>query len=80
MMNTQKLQRFAIASAFAAGLLTVGVAASAQTTATPVDPSTVNASTVEMSTLDTKAQKQAQLDLLNAQERWSEFRFLGTSL
>jgi hypothetical protein len=80
MMNTQKLQRLVIATAFASGLLSVGVAASAQTTAAPVNPTTVSVPTIAMSTADPKAKTQALLNAINADERRSEFRFLGTSL
>jgi len=78
-MNTksQKIQRFLIAAALASGLVSAGVAASAQTTAAPA---ATNATNVSMSTVDSKAKRQAELEQLNADLRRVEFLHLGTSL
>jgi len=78
-MNTksQKIQRFLIAAALASGLVSAGVAASAQTTAAPAATS---ATDVSMSTVDSKAKRQAELEQLNADLRRVEFLHLGTSL
>jgi hypothetical protein len=78
--NSQKVQRFIIAACLASGLVSVGVAASAQTTATPAAMATANATTVSTASVNSKAQRQAQLDELNADERRVDFLHLGTSL
>lgn len=82
MNTTSTFGRILAGTALASGLLTVGVAASAQTTAAPVtQPTTAtNANTVAMSTVDTKAQRQADFEKVNADARRVEFRNLGTSL
>jgi len=79
-INSQKIQRFIIAAALATGVVSAGVAASAQTTAAPTSTAIANASHVPTSTAESKTNLQAQLDELNADERRIEFRDLGTSL
>jgi hypothetical protein len=76
MKISQKIQKVLIATALASGFVSAGVAASAQTTAAPA-PSATN---VSMSSVDTKAQRQAHLDAVNAEQRRVAFRNLGTSL
>ena len=76
MINSQKVQRLAIAAALASGLVATGVAASAQTTAAPATPTATN---VSMSTTtDWKADRQAKLEQENADARHAEFYKLGT--
>ncbi len=76
---SQKLQRLVIASAFASGLVSVGVAASAQVTAAPA-ATTVKATSVSLSTVNAKAKRQAALERDNAETRRIAFRHLGTSI
>jgi hypothetical protein len=79
-INLQNLRRIAIATAFASGIVSAGVAASAQTTATPAT-TTVNATNVSMSsTGDAKARRQVELEAINADARRTEFLHQGTSL
>ncbi len=79
-IRTQSIGRLAIASALATGLVSAGVAASAQTAATPVATTATSATNVSMSTVDPKAQRQAELARENADARRVEFRYQGTSL
>ena len=79
-ISLPNIQRLVIASALASGLVSAGVAASAQTTTTPAATITTNATNVSMSTVDPKAKRQAELEQENADARRVEFRFLGTSL
>ncbi len=84
MINVQKVQRIVIASALASGLLTAGIAASAQTTGTPATTNaagaTSNATNVSMSTTDAGATRRVQLEQANEDARRIAFRHLGTSL
>jgi hypothetical protein len=82
MKTIANVQRILAAAALTSGLLSVGVAASAQTTAAPVTPQTTASTTnsVALSTVDSKAQRQADLEKINADARRVEFRNLGTSL
>jgi hypothetical protein len=79
-IDSQRIQRLAIASALASGLVSAGVAASAQTTTAPAATMTTNATNVSMTTVDSKAKRQADLEQANADARRVEFRYLGTSL
>jgi hypothetical protein len=79
MTNLQKLQRAAIASALASGLMSVGIAASAQTAGTPATPATTGATSVSMSTVSSSSSRLAQLEAENADERRIAFRREGTS-
>jgi hypothetical protein len=72
----QAIKGLAIASVLGSGLISTGVAVSAQTmTAT----ASANATTVSMSTIDVKAARQAALERENAEARRVEFRNLGTT-
>ncbi len=73
----QAIKRLVFASALASGLISSGVAASAQTTTAPAS---AGATTVSMSTVDTKAGRQMALQQADAEARRVEFRNLGTSL
>ncbi|MGD0475144.1 MAG: hypothetical protein ABSB70_18285 [Candidatus Velthaea sp.] len=74
----QVINRLALAGALASGFLSIGVAASAQTTApAPASPS---ATTVSMSTVNTNADRRMALEQDSADARRVEFRKLGTSL
>ncbi len=79
-ISLQNIQRLVIASALGSGLVSAGVAASAQTTTTPAATTTTNATNVSMSTVDPKAKRRAELEQETADARRVEFRFLGTSL
>jgi len=79
-ISLPNIQRLVIASALASGLVSAGVAASAQTSTEPAATITTNATNVSMSTVDPKAKRQAELEQENADARRVEFRFLGTSL
>jgi hypothetical protein len=79
-IGLQNIQRLVIASALASGLVSAGVAASAQPNTEPAATITTNATNVSMSTVDPKAKRQAELEQENADARRVEFRFLGTSL
>ncbi len=77
-MNSHKVQRLVIAAALASGLVSTGVAASAQTTAAPAAPAATN---VSMSTTsDPKAARQATFEAENADARRAAFYKLGTDL
>ncbi len=76
---SSNVQRAFIATAFASGLLSSGVVASAQTAA-PIANTATSATTVSMSTVDAKAQRRAQLEAFSAEVRRVAFRNLGTSL
>jgi phosphate-selective porin len=74
--NIASIQRVMIATALTSGLVTAGIAASAQTTAAPAAPAATN---VSISTVDQSAQRKADLEKLNADQRRFEFYKQGTS-
>jgi len=74
--NIASIQRVMIATALTSGLVTAGIAASAQTTAAPAAPTATN---VSISTVDQSAQRKADLEKLNADQRRFEFYKQGTS-
>jgi len=79
-INSHNIQRLVIATALASGLVSAGVAASAQTSAAPGPKTTSNATNVSVSTVDAKAKRQAELERWNADARRIEFLHQGTSL
>jgi hypothetical protein len=73
------ISRAMIATALTSGLLSLGVAASAQTTAAPATAA-ITAPSVAISTMDAKATRAAHLQQVNDVERRVEFLHQGTSL
>jgi hypothetical protein len=90
--SSQKIYRLAIASALGAGLVSVGVAASAQTTdeaammnqataTSAATTQTMGATNVSLSSLDSKVERQTEFERAAADEhRRMLFRNQGTSL
>ena len=89
-INSQNIERLLIASALASGLVSAGVAASAQTTTVPAATvrtttaaaatTTTSATNVSMSTADPRTKRQSELEQANADARRMLFRNQGTSL
>jgi hypothetical protein len=80
-INSQKIHRFVIAGAFATGIVGAGLAASAQTTATPGNlPTNTTSNTVSLSSGSAQSNREAVLNAINADERRVEMRKLGTDL
>ena len=78
-INSQKLHRLVIAGAFAAGVVGTGIAASAQTTATPGNlPANTTSNNVALSAGSAQSNREAMLNAINADERRVEMRKLGT--
>jgi hypothetical protein len=78
---SRKLSRLAVASALATGIISAGIAASAQTVDASNASAAMSATTVSMSTssIDAKAKHQAELEQVNADARRIAFRNQGTS-
>jgi hypothetical protein len=88
-ISSRNIQQLVIASALASGLVSAGVAASAQTTSAPHANMTcvaattglaANATNVSAPTVDSKVNRQSELEQANADARRMEFRNSGTSL
>jgi hypothetical protein len=78
-ISSQNIQRLVIASALTSGLVSAGVAASAQTTTAPAATTITHATSVSMSIVDSKDKRQSKLEQAYADARRMLFRNQGTS-